>query len=195
MLSRLFIAAVWSLGSCLWCFLWFCYFPFGILRQVCTWLYRFLILAVFHTFITLYGCDHHLGDVTRTIWANLYHPILRSFHVRVQFAHWFKRRKCWLNGRSDDESYWYTISSVMSIRLKWDNKSSIMCGSSNFVYSFMIFQGGSGPPAPSGSAHVLTLTWERSCSVVDCLTRDRRAAGLSLTDVTALWSLSKTHLS
>ena len=42
-------------------------------------------------------------------------------------------------------------------------------------------------------------TWEsdreRSGSVVECLTRDRRAAGSSLTGVTALWSLSKTHLS
>ena len=36
---------------------------------------------------------------------------------------------------------------------------------------------------------------ERSGSVVECLTRDRRAAGWSLTGVTALWSLSKTHLS
>ena len=36
---------------------------------------------------------------------------------------------------------------------------------------------------------------ERSGSVVECLTRDRGAAGSSLTDVTALWSLSKTHLS
>ena len=32
-------------------------------------------------------------------------------------------------------------------------------------------------------------------SVVECLTRDRRVAGSSLTGVTALWSLSKTHLS
>ena len=36
---------------------------------------------------------------------------------------------------------------------------------------------------------------ERSGSVVECLTRDRRAGGSSLTGVTALWSLSKTHLS
>ena len=36
---------------------------------------------------------------------------------------------------------------------------------------------------------------ERSGSVVECLTRDGRAAGSSLTGVTALWSLSKTHLS
>ena len=34
---------------------------------------------------------------------------------------------------------------------------------------------------------------ERSGSVVECLTRDRRVAGSSLTGVTALWSLSKTH--
>ena len=39
------------------------------------------------------------------------------------------------------------------------------------------------------------LSRERSGSVVECLTRDRRAAGSSLTSVTALWSLSKTHLS
>ena len=37
--------------------------------------------------------------------------------------------------------------------------------------------------------------WERSGSVVERLTRDRGAAGSSLTGVTALWSLSKTHLS
>ena len=36
---------------------------------------------------------------------------------------------------------------------------------------------------------------ERSGSAVECLTRDRGAAGSSLTGVTALWSLSKTHLS
>ena len=37
----------------------------------------------------------------------------------------------------------------------------------------------------------------RECngSVVECLTRDRGAAGLSLTGITALWSLSETHLS
>ena len=36
---------------------------------------------------------------------------------------------------------------------------------------------------------------ERSGSVVECLTRDRRTASSSLTGVTALCSLSKTHLS
>ena len=36
---------------------------------------------------------------------------------------------------------------------------------------------------------------ERSGSVVECFARDREAMGSSLTGVTALWSLSKTHLS
>ena len=36
---------------------------------------------------------------------------------------------------------------------------------------------------------------ESGSSVVEYLTRDRGAAGPSLTGVTALWSLSKTHLS
>ena len=40
-----------------------------------------------------------------------------------------------------------------------------------------------------------SLAWKRSGSVVECLTGDRRVAGSSLTGVTALWSLSKTHLS
>ena len=44
-------------------------------------------------------------------------------------------------------------------------------------------------------AVAITPIRERSGSVVECLTRDRRAAGSSLTGVTALWSLSKTHLS
>ena len=35
---------------------------------------------------------------------------------------------------------------------------------------------------------------ERSGSVVEYLTRDGRVAGSSLTGVTTLWSLSKTHL-
>ena len=36
-------------------------------------------------------------------------------------------------------------------------------------------------------------SWERNGSVVELLTRDREAAGLSLTGVAALWYLSKTH--
>ena len=42
---------------------------------------------------------------------------------------------------------------------------------------------------------VLVTLRERSGSVVECLTRDRGAAGSSLTGVTALWSLGKTQLS
>ena len=36
---------------------------------------------------------------------------------------------------------------------------------------------------------------EHSGLVVQCLTRDREAVGSSLIGVTALWSLSKTHIS
>ena len=43
---------------------------------------------------------------------------------------------------------------------------------------------------------ISTAKWrERSDSMVECLTGDQEAAGSSLTGVTALWSLSKTHLS
>ena len=46
--------------------------------------------------------------------------------------------------------------------------------------------------------YVVILTqWTCMCrsAVVECLTQDWGAAGSSLTSVTALWSLSKTHLS
>ena len=39
------------------------------------------------------------------------------------------------------------------------------------------------------------ISRECSDSVVECLTRDQRVAGSSLTGVISLWSLSKTHLS
>ena len=86
----------WPLGSRLWCLLWVCHFPIGILGQV--W---YLIVSI-----------PDLCSITY-FWKNLF-----TIHLR-----------------------------------------------------------------------------ERSGSVVECLTRDRRAAGSSLTSVTALWSLSKTHLS
>ena len=38
-------------------------------------------------------------------------------------------------------------------------------------------------------------SWESSGSVVECLARDPRSASSSLTGITVLWSLSKTHLS
>ena len=44
-------------------------------------------------------------------------------------------------------------------------------------------------------ASLLNSLRECSNSVVECLTRDRGAAGSRLTGVTALWSLRKTHLS
>ena len=36
---------------------------------------------------------------------------------------------------------------------------------------------------------------KKGSPVVECLTRGRAAAGLSLTGITALWFLGKTHLS
>ena len=54
-------------------------------------------------------------------------------------------------------------------------------------------------PLPSADSRMVVVSykrkWERSGSVVECLTRDRGVAGSNLTDVTALWSLNKTHFS
>ena len=49
-----------------------------------------------------------------------------------------------------------------------------------------------GNTIENGSKLVL---WESSGLVVECLTRHRGTAGSSLTGVTVLWSVSKTHLS
>ena len=66
------------------------------------------------------------------------------------------------------------------------------------------------PPPPLGIPKCIHGVWENNHSgltriqivfeffngsTVECLTQDRRARGSSLTGVTALWSLSKTHLS
>ena len=71
--------------------------------------------------------------------------------------------------------------------------------SSNEVYSYKKGQFTSKPPFSNLLLSALSKlsflsVWERSGSVVECLTRDREAAGSSLTGVTALWSLSKPHL-
>ena len=57
------------------------------------------------------------------------------------------------------------------------------------------FWEGGGVIVKEGGYFRLGMVRERSGSVVECLTRDRGAVGLSLTGVTVLWSLSKTHLS
>ena len=49
------------------------------------------------------------------------------------------------------------------------------------------------PTLPTGYLNFIKR--ERSGSVVECLTRNREAAGSSLTGVTVLWCLNKTHLS
>ena len=49
----------------------------------------------------------------------------------------------------------------------------------------------------SGSGYIFIEInkWLFESAVAQCLTRDRGAVGSSLTRVTVLWSLSKTHLS
>ena len=47
----------------------------------------------------------------------------------------------------------------------------------------------------SGTQYYIIIFWEGSGSMVECLTGDGGAVGSSLTGITVLWSLSKTHLS
>ena len=86
---------------------------------------------------TIYGRGGHLGHVTKTIWTNFRSPILRSLHMKYEF-NWpssFRGEdvwKCWrtTDGRRTDgwrtddgrRSHWYTISSPMSLRLRWAKK-------------------------------------------------------------------------
>ena len=70
-----------------------------------------------------------------------------------------------------------------------------------FIHTVFIFEKKNKQQKTKGilSVHTSVLnaisSWERSDSVVECLTRDPEAMDSSLTGVTALWSLSKTHLS
>ena len=91
---------------------------------------------------------------------------------------------------------------ALLLALKWYNISGVygMCTPEQFctdviICIFFTYTRGLQKRITQ-TIYVLSYrTWERSGSVVECLTRDRRAAGSSLTGVTALWSLSKTHLS
>ena len=95
-----------------------------------------------------------------------------------------------VNGHS--QKYQICFSRPIIARLLQGEHSAIL---STFIKLFFLFLNGR-------LRHVLLYTnvlilkrRERSGSVVECLTQDRGAAGSSLTGVTALWSLSKTHLS
>ena len=66
-----------------------------------------------------------------------------------------------------------------------------------FYNPFQIYLvlGGPQHQTQTNLAYLQNRERERSGSVVESWTQDQRAAGSSLTGVTALWSLSKTHLS
>ena len=73
----------------------------------------------------------------------------------------------------------------------YDKRDDFNFGIVNFP-----FLDGDVPRSPSYGVYIsLLIRFARVCSNVEDLTQDRRAVGLSLTGVTALWSLSKTHLS
>ena len=92
---------------------------------------------------------------------------------RVLEKHSFKSN---LTGEKQQKQFIYFLCN-------WKKKLNIGVTITQKYVSFMhLFQGQRPPREPSGS-------------VVECLTRDRRAAGSSPAGVTALWSLSKTLLS
>ena len=77
----------------------------------------------------------HLGHVTRTIWTNFRSRVLRSLHMKFEF-NWpsgFRGEDVWKSWRMDwrqtdvRRSHWYTISSPMSLRLRWANNSCNGC--------------------------------------------------------------------
>ena len=79
---------------------------------------------------TIYGRGGHLGHVTKTIWTNFRSPTLRSLHMKYEF-NWpvVSEEKMFENvdGRRTDDglrSHWYTISSPMSLRLRWAKKKN-----------------------------------------------------------------------
>ena len=78
----------------------------------------------------------------------------------------------------------------------WCGKFSNYMGQKKLFVAFPWVETSTGPGGFMICVFInMTGTRERSGSVVERLTQDRRAVGSSLTGVTALWSLSKTHLS
>ena len=76
--------------------------------------------------------------MTRTIWTNFRSRVLRSLHIKFEF-NWpsgFREDvwKCWqtTDGR---RSHWYTISSPMSLRLRWAKKSADNKSIKNYLAS------------------------------------------------------------
>ena len=90
------------------------------------------------------------------------------------------------------------IQNTRSNAIQWSHSNTIKQSRSNAIQkarSNAIQQPRSNAIQRSHSNAIQQLHGERSGSMEECLTRDQRAAGSSLTGVTALWSLSKTHLS
>ena len=96
---------------------------------------------------TIYGHGGHLGHVTRTIWTNFRSRVLRSLHMKFEF-NWpsgFREEdvwKCWrTDGRRMDgrRSDWYTISSPMSLRLRWAKKQTLKILMRRLIRSSLIW--------------------------------------------------------
>ena len=74
------------------------------------------------------GCGGHLGHVTKMPWTNFRSPYPRRLHIEFGFD-WqggFWEEDVWAlwtdDGRTPD--HWYTISSPMSLRLRWAKNES-----------------------------------------------------------------------
>ena len=112
---------------------------------------------------------------------------LRQFNVQWENVFWCIT---WINGvLLDSKAHW-----ILNMRPKVCSRRHFSKLVSNEAWYLHVnhLQGNNGVLLDSKPHWTLR---ERSGSVVDCLTWDRRAAGSSLIGVTVLWSLSKTYLS
>ena len=99
------------------------------------------------------------------------------------------------SNQTKQNRFWYYMKDVQSeyiasyrIINKFINKKSVNKLNVSAIMKTQSSMEDSGQTCQS-------LGFSHQGSMVECSTRDRRAAGSSLTCVTALWSLSKTHLS
>ena len=151
----------WPLGSRLWCPIWVCHFPIGILGQV--W---YLIVSIPDLCPLSYLSSHCLSN------GHSHQILLSTLFVKLHLLKinlWLLHVDLNLNMICHLMFHLWCLNGTKKSTWVWSGNTTI-----------------------THHRSTQDTVRERSGSVVKCLTRDRRAAGSSLTGVTALCPWART---